>query len=708
MLNPPKLISKEDRHLDNHGDDFLILRCNRHLVSLLTLFVLPLGMTWAQDDDPSVAVKQPAMFILRAGEPIAYLAGLWRFQAGDNPAYSDPNFDDSQWQLLDSTKPWSSQGFKTINGFAWYRFQIVLPAGKKANSLLLPEIRTSYQCFVDGKLVHSTTSFPPRAYLTYYPYPVAIDLPQLPRSHQETLSIALRVWDSPIEASYLGGGPNDSKSNPVARFGRPAEVHRFLRFYTQRARHMFSDRLDLAGLTLLACAISLALYILRRSEREYLWFGFATLANTLDQLIAYFGYGQIRNETLFNFLSMVLTIAAQLAFVAFYQRLLSGKTTWFLRIAIVCLFIHPVALMLAYCGQIGFGMENLIAATALLPFECWLILLLIHRSRQKVIDARLLLIPVSLAVGVKLMRTSTLAFRQLGHPLAFNVSEPLFTNPIAVTIADLSECFFLLAMLAILIHRFSRSCGERDRIASELEAARTLQHVLIPDCMPSIPGLSIATAYFPAQEVGGDFYQIFPLSSGETVVVLGDVSGKGLNAAMTVSMIVGAVRTLVEINDSPASILAGLNRQLCERNWGFTTCLALRISANGFLTVANAGHLLPYRNGIELSLDHALPLGVAPGAAYSEFTARLMPGDRLTLLTDGVPEAARARELFGFARTQELSTQSARAIADAARSFGQTDDITVLSLDFEFLTPAILLSNRSESLPGQPLAMEAI
>jgi serine phosphatase RsbU (regulator of sigma subunit) len=207
--------------------------------------------------------------------------------------------------------------------------------------------------------------------------------------------------------------------------------------------------------------------------------------------------------------------------------------------------------------------------------------------------------------------------------------------------------------------------------------------VLIPDCLPSIPGLSIATAYYPAQEVGGDFYQIFPLPSGATLIVLGDVSGKGLRAAMTVSLIVGALRTLVDICDSPTAVLAGLNRQLCERGWGFTTCVALRISANGILTVANAGHLLPYRNGLELHLDAALPLGIAPGACYPEFAMRVLPGDRLTLLTDGVPEAMCLRELFGFARTQELSMQSARYIADAARSFGQIDDITVLSIDYE-------------------------
>jgi len=684
----------------------LTRRHTKRLFVILALILFAHSTAWGDEAGSENPPEQPATFILKAAEPIAYLSGPWHFQRGDNPGFADPHFDDSQWQLLDSSRPWSSQGYKGLSGFAWYRFRIVLPPGKNAISILLPEIRTSYQCFVEGKLVQSTGSFPPPSFVLYSPYPVVVDLPQTPRLSATTLTIALRVWHSPIWERYAGGGPSDSKTNPIARVGRTAEVHRFLELYSTRARQISSDRLDLAGLTLLACATSFALYFLRHSEREYLWFGFATLANSLNFLLTYLYYGQIRNDTLFDSLEMVATIASRLAFVAFYQRLFDCKMTWFLRTAIACLFIHPVVLTLGYSGQIPFGIENLLQAISRVPFECWVVLLLIQRSRQKVIDARLLLLPVSLVMGVRLFLTATVALRQLGHPLAFNLNKPLFTNPIAVSFPDLAECFFLLAMLAILIHRFARSCRERDRIASELDAARSLQSVLIPESLPLIPGLSIATAYYPAQEVGGDFYQIFPSIAGETLIVLGDVSGKGLRAAMTVSMIVGAIRTLVEISDSPAAILAGLNRQLCGRNWGFTTSQALRISTGGFLTVANAGHLPPYRNGLELDLPPALPLGIALDASYPEVTWQLLPGDRLTLVTDGVPEAMCVRELFGFARTQELSTQSAKSIADAARRFGQTDDITVLSFDFEGADAARVRSGSSKSFVDQQRAVE--
>jgi serine phosphatase RsbU (regulator of sigma subunit) len=101
------------------------------------------------------------------------------------------------------------------------------------------------------------------------------------------------------------------------------------------------------------------------------------------------------------------------------------------------------------------------------------------------------------------------------------------------------------------------------------------------------------------------------------------------------------------------------------------------------LTLSNAGHLAPYRNGIELATEAALPLGITVDAEFPEQTLQLVAGDLLTLVTDGVPEATQHRELFGFERTAALSTQPAHVIANTAIGFGQTDDITVLSVAFQ-------------------------
>ena len=150
---------------------------------------------------------------------------------------------------------------------------------------------------------------------------------------------------------------------------------------------------------------------------------------------------------------------------------------------------------------------------------------------------------------------------------------------------------------------------------------------------------------------------------------------------MTVSLLVGAIRTLAETTGSPAEILAGLNRRLVGRGSGFTTCLTIRLSPSGALILANAGHLAPYRNGEELSSPPALPLGLDPKAAFTEQSFQLVRGVHLTLVTDGVPEATNRGELFGFERTSSISTSPAPSLP------------TPLSVSGKQMTSPFLLSS---------------
>jgi serine phosphatase RsbU (regulator of sigma subunit) len=164
-------------------------------------------------------------------------------------------------------------------------------------------------------------------------------------------------------------------------------------------------------------------------------------------------------------------------------------------------------------------------------------------------------------------------------------------------------------------------------------------------------------------------------------IVLGDVSGKGLKAAMTVSLIVGTLRTYAEFCTSPSELLAGLNRRLHGRGDGFATCLVLMAEPSGKIIVANAGHPNPYLNGVEIQTEANLPLGIDEGVRYSEITLQLDPNQLCTLVTDGVIEAISASgELYGFERTLAISNKPANTIAEAAREFGQQDDITVLTV----------------------------
>ena len=116
---------------------------------------------------------------------------------------------------------------------------------------------------------------------------------------------------------------------------------------------------------------------------------------------------------------------------------------------------------------------------------------------------------------------------------------------------------------------------------------------------------------------------------------------------------------------------------------GFATCLAARLSSSGELVIANAGHIPPWRNGSALELPGSLPLGIVSNPEYGSETFTLAPDDQLTFVSDGVVEArSSSGELFGFERTGEISKQSAEEIAEAAKQFGQEDDITVLTLSF--------------------------
>jgi len=246
---------------------------------------------------------------------------------------------------------------------------------------------------------------------------------------------------------------------------------------------------------------------------------------------------------------------------------------------------------------------------------------------------------------------------------------------------DLSVFFFLVSIGPVLLSRHRGMALEHERTKAEFEAAQRVQTLLLRSTPTSSATIWIENVYRPAQEVGGDFFHTTVID-GHHRIIIGDVSGKGLGAAMLVSAIIGALDTLRDA--APARVLNSLNHLLLARQQGgFATCLCAVVTPGGEIRMANAGHLAPYRNGSEVAVQSGLPLGLTTGVEYGEVSLRLAAGDRLTFLSDGVVEAQNASgELFGFERTQAISTESANEIALAAEAFGQIDDITVLTLAF--------------------------
>ena len=187
-------------------------------------------------------------------------------------------------------------------------------------------------------------------------------------------------------------------------------------------------------------------------------------------------------------------------------------------------------------------------------------------------------------------------------------------------------------------------------------------------------------AYRPAQEVGGDFYRTVALNDGSLLVVIGDVSGKGLDAAMLVAAILGSLAN--EVERSPALLLEYLNHAVTGRTGGgFITVCCARFFPDGRVAIANAGHISPYLAGREVQMESGLPLGIIPQTSYCETEIEIETHEAIVFLTDGVVEARNANgELLGFEKMAALATKTASETADAAQRWGQEDDITVLSV----------------------------
>jgi len=236
----------------------------------------------------------------------------------------------------------------------------------------------------------------------------------------------------------------------------------------------------------------------------------------------------------------------------------------------------------------------------------------------------------------------------------------------------------------MLLRRFLQVERKRAQWKAEIEQAQQVQHVLIPDELPRIAGFAIESEYRPAREVGGDFFQIMPGQElGSALILVGDVTGKGMQAGMLVAVIVGAFRTAAQYHSDPLILMNALNNQLSGRGGSSATCLILRITADGYVTLANAGHLAPYLNGAEMEMEGALPLGMLPEADFPVMHFQLALGDTLMLMSDGVAEAQdENKNLFGFERIEQMLQQStsAAALASAAQAFGQEDDILVLRI----------------------------
>jgi len=259
-----------------------------------------------------------------------------------------------------------------------------------------------------------------------------------------------------------------------------------------------------------------------------------------------------------------------------------------------------------------------------------------------------------------------------------------FPFGVTVGLGDIANLLEAVVIALLLLRRRLQSVKRQRLMALDVKQAQEVQQVILPEARVVLPGLVVESEYRPAREVGGDFFQIIPhKTDGSLLIVAGDVTGKGLKAGMLVALLVGAIRSTLDWTADPVAVLQALNQRLLGRSDAQATCLALRIDAEGTVTLANAGHMAPYLNGEPLPMEGALPLGMIEGTESSVMHFQLKPGDMLMLMSDGIAEATDADgHLFGFERTHELlrAAKSVTEIAHAAQAFGQEDDISLISV----------------------------
>mgnify|MGYP000548421540 CR=1 FL=1 len=214
--------------------------------------------------------------------------------------------------------------------------------------------------------------------------------------------------------------------------------------------------------------------------------------------------------------------------------------------------------------------------------------------------------------------------------------------------------------VAQLVRQQQLEAQERERMEQELRVARLIQQTLLPRELPQLTGWQLSAYYQPARAVGGDFYDFIRLDDGRLVLIIGDVTDKGVPAALVMASTRSILRSGAQRWASPGRVLEYANDMLVGDipPKMFVTCLfAVLDPASGRLVFANAGHDLPYRrhgDGVAEMRAIGMPLGLLPGMRYDEQAVSLEPGDSVLLYSDGLVEAHNPqREMFGFPRLKE-------------------------------------------------------
>jgi phosphoserine phosphatase RsbU/P len=630
------------------------------------------------------------------GSPIVLDKG-WRVGVTSDPDAANTDFDDSRWAVRNAAESMadvpggdeSDQPDSHDRRYVWFRLHLKLAKNHGAQALLieLPVTQNTtmsigasspgLDVYVNGRHIkpegpHGDAPFRYEEISRIY----RLDLPP----DETNVTLAIRTLYVPF--GYYAYTSFFSKRS--LRFGNPEDLRRAWDLWFLHSLFERLPRLVNAILLMVLALFLLALYFTQRGHVEYLLLALHELVQAPIGFIDLEG-SLARIDQLW-YVATVLQLVAISAYIyfEFLIAFLELRRRWYITLlrytAPILAGVGPTMLLLGGHGWLILLTLGVVYLGSFIWITGWFLFVfitLIMATLRRNFEAGLLLIPFVLSIIgiVEPILTGGMS-ESLGRP--YHSPLTIQAGPIPIHFASIADFTGLLAIVLIIFVRFLRIQHDRERAKSELAAARSVQELMIPHEKLETPGYQVDSVYKPATEVGGDFFHIQPTGDGGLLVVIGDVAGHGLKAAMNVSMLMGALRRIPE--KRPSKILEALNRVVAGSE-SLTTCQAIWFGPNGELVMASAGHLHPYLNTQEIVLPGGLPLGALADISYDEVSLYLHPGDRLLLLSDGVVEARRPTgELFGFDRVHNLSNQSAFYIADAAKEFGQEDDITVLTV----------------------------
>ncbi len=361
----------------------------------------------------------------------------------------------------------------------------------------------------------------------------------------------------------------------------------------------------------------------------------------------------------------------------------------------ICLFVlADVSLDKVISGMKGYALQVLVGVLVASMLVSWL---LTRRMRKKIVE------PINAIAGAA---ASYARDRHDGTPVGDHFS--------GLGIQTRDEIENLSRTMANMERELTeheayitRITAEKERLGAELSLAKRIQASMMPHIFPPFPDrheFDIYATMDPAKEVGGDFYDFFLIDEDHLCLVMADVSGKGVPAALFMMASKIILQSCAMLGQSVSEILTKTNEAICSNNQAdmfITVWIGVLEISTGKMTCANAGHEYPVlkRAGgrFEMVHDrHGFVIGGLEGIRYSDYTLQLNPGDQLFLYTDGVPEAAnREMELFGMDRMLAALNQAGeqnptgllkavRASVDGfVKDAEQFDDLTMMCLEYK-------------------------